>query len=114
MFFGFNKTDFLELDRLCWAERARLAEDGEEEELVRVVRGRGFELVDVCGEEVGALAVGAPRGEAGGDPVVVFQVVDGVLEGEGIWAVDEDAGVGRPELVADACAAAWHAPTAGE
>lgn len=71
-----------------------------------VVRGWAREAGEVGGEEVGAGAVGAPRGEARRDALLALGLADGLLELDRVGAVDEDAGVGRHELVDDAGAAA--------
>ena len=95
-------------NRLTREERARLAQDGEEEELVGVVGGRGGEGVEIGGEEVRAGAARAPGGEAGRDALFRLDVADGLLQRGRVVAVEEDAGVGGLELVLDARAAAWH------
>ncbi len=87
-------------------EGARVAQDGEEDELMGVVGGRAGDAGEIGGEEVGAGAVWAPGGEAGGDALLALSLADGLLELDGIGAVDENAGVGRHELVGDAGAAA--------
>lgn len=71
--------------------------------------GRGWEVLEVGGEQVGAGAVRAPRGEAGGDAGVVLEVQDGGPERVRIGSVGQDARVGRCEFVLDPLAAAWHA-----
>lgn len=78
-----------------------------------VMGGRGGEVVEVGGEHVGARAMGAPRGEAGGDAGVVLEVRDSRSEGLRIGPVGQDARVGWPELVLDSLAAAWHARKIG-
>ena len=87
----------------------RIAQVGEEPELVGVVRGRDGEGLEVGGEQVVAGAAGTPGGEAGGDGVVLLEVLDGVPEDGRVGPVHEDARVGGLELVPDGLAAAWHA-----
>ena len=73
-----------------------------------VMGGRGRELVDARGEQVGPVALGAPGGEARGQALLGLGLVDCLLQPSGVRPVDEDAGVGRLELILDGRAAAWH------
>ena len=70
--------------------------------------GRGRELVDPRGEEVGPVALGAPGGEARGQALLGLGLVDRLLQPSGIRAEDEDAGVGGLEFIREGRAAAWH------
>lgn len=109
---GDDANEFLGLF-LLREEGTRLPEDREEPELVGVVGGRRREGVEVRCDEVGSRALGAPRGEAGGDAVIVLEIPHSVLEGLWILSVCEDTGVGRVELVRDTLAATGHATHRG-
>ena len=65
--------------------------------------------MQVGGEQGISLATRAPGGEAGSQRLLGLKIVDGIAQIRMVIPIDEDAGVGRRELVGDGFTAARHA-----
>ena len=65
--------------------------------------------MQVGGEQGISLATRAPGGEAGSQRLFGLKIVDGITQIRMVIPVDENAGVGRGELVGNGFTAAGHA-----